>query len=343
MLFSYYFNAEKTHRLNCRFEVLQFSEKAAGVIEIMFSAEINEIMNGIRKKKEVNVATFSFPPTPEGQVKHDIDFTRVRYGDDKKWIFTVINNKDNNQKLSVGLISETANKNPLGMDIFHDDDEFDVELKANNLAILEPNYVAPVLTQTMVNTQFAQPGYPERFGSLSASYDSIYQNYKVSDFTQGFLEPIPAGSKFKIQLDLAPKEVVPLDGNELFGLTIPNLGSISLLTNGLEYKVKDADVMDIVRAFFPEHVKPEDFWNNGMTPKARLTIEGNGEGILTVRYFDTSIIGAYDHNSTFSGMEFLGALARLDNDSEDPNQNGTNNPDNWIKVILDNITVIYQK
>ena len=84
MLFSYYFDTEKTHLLNCTFRVLQFTEKAQGVIEIMFSAEIAEFKDSIRKRQEIKVATFQFPPVTDGQTKHDIDFTRVRYGDEKK-------------------------------------------------------------------------------------------------------------------------------------------------------------------------------------------------------------------------------------------------------------------
>jgi hypothetical protein len=334
LLFSYYFDTQKTHLLNCRFRMLQFIEKAAGVIEIMFSAEIAEVQNGMTKKKEVQVATFTFPPTPEGQVKHDIDFTRVRYGDQKKWIFTVINNKDSTQKVEVGLISDTANKNPLGLDVYHDNEEFEAELKANNLAILEPTYIPPVLTQTIVDAKFEQPGYPERFSSYTATYDSTYQNFKLSDFTQDFLEPIPAGASFQIQLDIAPYEVQPLADIRVFDLIIPNLGQVGLLKNGLEFLIHNGLPSNAVRTMFTQEIQPEDFWNYGMTTKAKMTIEGDGNGKLTIRYYDTTLEAAYDHTLEFSGMELRGAQARA-GDANDPN--------NWIGVRLDNISVIYQK
>lgn len=122
----------------------------------MFSAEVSEIMNGKKKRKEMKVSTFSFAPSSKDEAKHDIDFSRVRYAEQGKWIFTVTNNKDEEQKVTVGLITQSANKNPIGMDIYHNDD-FSAELKANTLAILEKNYIAPVLTQTLVNAQFEQP------------------------------------------------------------------------------------------------------------------------------------------------------------------------------------------
>lgn len=310
MLFSYYFDTQKTHLLNCRFRVLQFTEKAAGVIEIMFSAEITERLNGIARKKETKVQTFSFPPTIEGQTRHDIDFTRVRFSDQKKWIFTVINNKDNNQKASVGLISSLSNKNPLGMDIYHDDAEFNVELKANNLSILESTYVPPVLTQTLVSTGFEQPGYPERFSSYTANYDGMALNYSVKDFRQDFLESIPTDTPFKIELDIAPQVVTPKSGEKIFDLVIPYLGRISLLKTGLEYLIHDGMSSDAARVFFEAPVQPSDFYaNNVMSTKARMKIEGDGLGKITVTYNNKTITSVYDHKQEFSYLDFRGAYA----------------------------------
>lgn len=310
MLFSYYFDSDKTHLLNCRFRVLQFTEKAAGVIEIVFSAEMLEVQNTIIKRKEVKTGTFTFPPTSAGKTQNGFEFTRVRYGDDRKWIFTVINSIDTAQKSQIGLISDSANMNPLGMDIYNDETEYEAELKANTLAILEQEYVPPVLTQTIVNTMFEQLGYPENFDSITGSYDPIFQNYTLSDFTQVFLEPIPAHASFKISMDIAPIEM-PLSGVNVFTLTIPNLGAISLLTNGLEYMLENGTSADVVRVFFPSMIQLSDFWNNGMTSKARLSIEGNGTGQVVVSYNGVTVTGIYDTSKSFNSMSFLGAIARL--------------------------------
>lgn len=309
MLFSYYFDTDKTHLLNCAFKVLQFAEKAQGVIEIMFSSEISEWKNGVRQRQEIKVATFQFPPVEEGQTKHDIDFTRVRFGDQKKWIFTVINNKDNTQKLEVGLISPTANKNPLGLDVYHDDEEFNVELKANNLSILESTYNPPVLTQTVVNTAFEAAGYPERFNSFTASYDTTYQNQLVKDFRQDFLDAIPSGAPFKIQFDVAPMHTTPADGTKVFDLAIPNLGTVSLYQTYLQFLIHGGASNDIVRQMFATPIQSSDFFNNGMTPKARMTIEGDGAGNLTVKYNETTLLALYDPSKEFSYMDFKGEYA----------------------------------
>lgn len=309
MLFSYYFDTDKTHLLNCTFKVLQFAEKAQGVIEIMFSAEVSEWQNGVRKRQEVKVATFQFPPTEEGKTKHDIDFTRVRYGDQKKWIFTVINNKDNAQKLEVGLISTSANKNPLGLDVYHDDDEFNAELKGNNLSILESTYQPPVLNQTVVSANFDQAGSPERFSSFTANYDTVYKNQTVKDFRQDFLDEITANTPFKIQLDIAPTNVNPAEGTKVFDLNIPNLGKVSVHKTMMEFLMHDGRADDIQRALFDAPIQPSDFFDNGMKANARMTIEGDGVGGIIIKYNNKIITTVYDHTKSFSYIDFRGAYA----------------------------------
>lgn len=342
MLFSYYFDTKKTHLLNCNFSVLQFTKKAAGVIDIMFSAEISEVMNGKKKKKEMKVATFSFAPTSKDEAKHDIDFSRVRYAEQGKWIFTVANNKDEEQKLTVGLITQSANKNPIGMDIYHTDD-FSAELKANTLAILEKNYVPPVLTQTLVNAQFEQLGYPEGFFSVSGVYDSDYQAYTLADFTQEFSEPIPKNAKFEVLLNIAPSELQK-DKNIVFSLDVGNLGVFNLLKNGLEYTAYNGNPSDAVVDSYEKEIATEDFFNNGFTTKSFMKINGDGEGNLTINYNGKTFSAHYDPQLEIANLAFKGVLKTLpDNLSEKDLEKEQKNPMNWVKSKVDNIKVIYQR
>jgi hypothetical protein len=312
MLFSYYFDPKKTHRLICGFNVTSITEQKNGGVDIAFDASVSEIHNNIVVKHEVISRTFNFPKAVEGEGKHDIDFTRVRHGATKKWIFTVTNNKNTAQRAVVGLLSDTANKNPMGMDVYHDSKELEVELKANNLSILEQAYVPPVLKQTLASTKFSQAGFPIGFDSRNAAYDSIYLNYKVSEFTQSFNQPIPAGAKFTMEMDIAPIETTPLNSFSIFDMEIPKLGRFSLLKSGMEYMIQDGLASDVSRTFFDAQVTPADFWNKGMTNKARLKIEGDGAGKLTITYYGKTIYGIYDHLKTFSTINFRGALARTE-------------------------------
>ncbi|UYX56131.1 hypothetical protein M3Y14_34690 (plasmid) [Bacillus thuringiensis] len=342
MLFSYYFDTKKTHQLNCHFSVLQFNKKTAGVIDIMFSAEISEVMNGKKKKKELKVATFSFTPPSKGEAKHDIDFSRVRYANEGKWIFTITNNKDEAQKVTVGLITATANKNPMGMDIYHDDD-FSAELKANTLAILEKNYVPPVLTQTLVNAQFEQPGYPEGFFSVSGMYNSEFQMYDLSDFTQDFAEPIPQHAKFDILLNIAPSEFIK-DKNEVFSLEINKLGTLKLLKNGLEYKAHNGSSSEVVFDQYEQEITEKDFFNNGFTTKSFVKLSGDGEGNLIISYNGRTINTTYNSQAEILKMIFKGTLKNLpDGLTDEDLEKEKKNPMNWIKSKVDAIKIVYHK
>jgi hypothetical protein len=336
MLFSYYFDTKKTHLLNCSFDVLQFAEKAEGVIEIMFSAEISEWRNNVRSRQEKKVGTFQFPPLRAGEDKHDIDFTRVRYGDEKKWIFTVINNKDNTQKIEVGLISSTANKNPLGLDVSHDSEEFNADLKGNNLSILENTYIPPVLNQTVAETSFATAGYPERFNSDTAIYDSTYQNQVVNDFRQDFLDPVPSETPFTIEVDIAPKDVNPYDGNKVFDFILPFLGTVSAYQTYLQFVKHEGTSADVVQEVFDTTMEPSQFFNNGMTPQAKLVIKGDGEGYVTVKYNDKTLVAEYDATNEFSYIDFRGEFAG--DEEADPKD-----AKNWLPSRIDNIAVTYRK
>lgn len=313
MIFSYYFDAKKTHLLNCKFNVLQFIELEQGVNQITFSAEIEEIRNGEVKKREAKTATFQFPPSADSN-RHDVDFTRVRYAPQKKWIFTIRNNKKTDQSITVGLISDTANRNPLGMDVYHVSEDYHAHLKGNNLSILEANYEPPVLQQTIARHTFSQPGYPEGFSSKNAQYEHSYQHFVVSEFVQHFKEPIPAHTPFTISLDLAPTEVESNIGYYIFHLNIPELGTVSLLRNGLQYLYAEGNPSDVVRTFFGQSVQPDDFFKNGiMSSKAHMEIKGDGNGNLTVKYYDHVIEGKYDPSKKFKQMNFRGELRNLDN------------------------------
>lgn len=309
MLFSYYFDPEKTHLLNFSFTMLQYTEKEAGAIEVMFSAEIAEILNGITKKKEVIVSAFTFPHTTD-KTKHDIDFTRVRYGTERKWIFTIINNKDASQNVQVGLISHSANKNPMGMDIYHKDETYDANLKANNLSILEGNYIPPILKQTIVNATFEQAGYPERFSSYTAQYNKDEKNYTVKDFIQDFLEPIPATASFDISLDIAPLSVTAASGSKVFSLNVTGLGEVNVYRTGLEFTLEGGTGSDSVYASFNREINPDEFFIAGtMTSSARLRIVGGGNGTLTVSYAGETLSANYDHTKEIKGIKFRGEYA----------------------------------
>lgn len=326
MLFSYYFDVEKKHLLNFSLSTLQYSEKAEGSVEIMLSAKVTEIMDGIQKRQEVQVGTFTFPYTTDA-TKHDIDSSRVRYGKEKKWIFQVTNNKNNAQKITVGLISNTANKNPLGVDIYQDEEGYQVALKGNNLSILENSYVPPVLTQTVANSTFDTAGYPERFTSQSAQYESRYLMMSGKDFRQDFLDAIPVNTPFTIKLDIAPMAALPTEGTKLFDIVVPNLGTVSLTTISLDYLIHNGTGNDTVKVLFDKAIAVEDLFQSGVKSNAKLTIIGDGSGNVTVSYNGKTLNGVYDSSQSFMRIIL----------------NGETVNNNLLSCYFDNISVTYRK
>jgi hypothetical protein len=329
LLFSYYFDIEKTHLVNCGFQIRNIKTKQDGSKEIDFLAYIEETQNGYTEKRETITGIFTFPIG--GQEEHDIDFIRTRYESEKKWIFEIRNNKNPGEKVIIGLISETANKNPLGLDICHDEDNYKAELRANNLSQLEQSYVAPKLTQTIAYGDFNEPGYPYGFTSLTAKYDTTNKLFELSDFKQTFRDPIPPSSAFRIEMDIAPLSVTPKSGSHIFSLFIRNLGVICLLMDRIEYK-KENDT-NVLEAYFESYIDPSYFYNNGFKTNAKLIITGNENGEITIQYGGLTIQGTYDNTKEIPEMSLQSY--------ED--QTSTESSVKWIRYYLDNVKVTYTK
>lgn len=334
MYFSYYFDIKKTHLLNCGFVAETFGTQADGTITTKFTAYIEEIIDGQRVKREQKTQEFTFPAAQRvnDPSDYDIDFLRERYAPQKKWIFVVKNNRNPLQKIQIGLISETANQNPLGMDIFYEDEKYKSELKASNLSKLESNYVAPVIQQTLVNFDFTSPGFPEGFTAVGATYDSSYKLYEASDFTHILSEAVQANTKFTLSLNMAPNSINPASPPEVFKFRVLGVGTFSLLQNGISYLGEGQEENNRVTRTFNNTdlpLAPIFFFNYGLKDKSKLTIEADGKGNITFTYGGIAITGSYDASKKVTGFSLEGV-----SDAQTSQK---------IKVKLDNISLIYEK
>lgn len=314
LIFSYYFDAERTHVLNCGFKVENITIKPDKTMDTTFTAYIEEVENAVIKKKESYTATFTFAASTS-QDQHDIDFIRTRYASQKKWIFEVRNNKDPNQKVIIGLISDTANKNPLGLDVYHESDKYDAILKANNLAQLEESYVPPVIEQTILNCNFDTPEYPAGFILQNYTYDSVYKLYEASYFEQTLEEPIKPNTSFTISLNIAPT-ILDIYSSEVFRFTINGVGDFILLQDAIAYqKEDDPESSQIIKNFDSANLplQPTFFFNYGFKEPSKLTITGNGAGTITISYGGLQITGTYDASKPITGFKYKGAYTKLDN------------------------------
>jgi len=324
MIFSYYFDPEKKHRLECSFEVQNYNVRNNASIELVFNAKIAEIIDDYVVKSENRLSTFTFASANDGiNIAHDIDFIRVRYAPEKKWVFEVRNNRQVNQSVVIGLITETANKNPLGLDIEHKSSIYDALLKGNNLAQLEQSYVAPVLSQTLLNATFDTAEYPVGFESSSAIYVEDKKYYDLNDFIQTFREPIPAASRFVVNMNLAPQRLSDVV-DTIFMLDFPNVGTIYVTDRYLQFKVGDR----MQQIPFDEPVDPAKLHDGTFfLDPSKLSIEADG-GAMKIRYYGKELQASYDQNNPIPVMVFQSA-ATSGNDA--------------IDTLVDNISVIYYK
>jgi hypothetical protein len=140
--FSYYFNPERTERIDFNFELSSIDDTQDTQTIANYTIGIeeytdNKIANHISKGGTFH---FSIVGVPNEEFEHDINFGRIRY--DNKWIFEAVNNKNNSEQDRIGLICSKEN-NPLGLDITNTSELYDAQLKANTFSQLEQDYEPP--------------------------------------------------------------------------------------------------------------------------------------------------------------------------------------------------------
>lgn len=333
MKFIYSFDGNKTHQLEFIFKVLQYTEKAAGVVDILFSGEIKEILNGVTKRTEVGTQTFSFPPKAQNGIDHDIDFSRIRYSAQKKWIFSIVNNKEPGQKLEIGLISDTANKNPMFLDVFHDEIAYEMTLKGNNISILDENFEVPVLRQTIINYKFDAPGFPEGFTSSTSSYVANLQYLEVNEYTHTFPQAID-NAPFSIKANIAPMSLSSTKDASIFSYAVKGLGTFKLFRNRMQYLAEGDSLIDSKEVFFASEIQLVDFFENIFKGTSLLDISGDGLGRLTIKYKGETLQTTYDPLVPVSQIDFLGSVKL---------EAVTETPQDRIRHAIDNLSVTFQK
>jgi hypothetical protein len=143
MLFSYFFDQEKKHRMECLFDVLNYTVDNS-TISLFFNARMTEFVDNEIMQNSFQMNTFAFP---SGSKDMKIDFNRIYLSEKKEWVFEVINNKKPTEKTVVALIaSDYTQGQPLGIDIINQNTGYLADLQANNLSIVDDAYVPPAIS-----------------------------------------------------------------------------------------------------------------------------------------------------------------------------------------------------
>lgn len=303
MKYAYFFNQDKSHRIEFSFEVQSYKARDNGDIEMIFIARVTELIDNESVRTESKTGTFVFPA---GNTSHDVDLQRIRIAEQNKWVFHVKNNKNASQDVIVGLISKTAVTNPLGEDIYHVTPSYNAELKANNLAMLEQEYQPPVLTQTLVYTTFATPEYPIGFSSDTAEYNSERLMYQLKGFKQVLPQEIDAYTAFSVEMNIAPRNVIPL-ADSIFWLNIDGVGRFDFQKDNMLYTNEGDSLAHAVKIPLGVTLTRDMFYqNNGFLPASKLTISGNGTGKLTITYFGKQFIVDYNAGQPIQFINLIG-------------------------------------
>jgi hypothetical protein len=302
MLFSYFFDTKKTHRLEFHFQMLDYAIRDNTTIEVLFNGKVTEIIDDMVVRSESKLGTFRFDPANN---EHDIDFHRIRIAEQDKWIFHIKNNKDASQDVIVGLISKTANKNPIGLDIYHTSDLYTAELKGNNLAIVEQEYQPPVLTQTLIYTTFNTPEYPKGFTSNTAIYRSDKQMYELKDFRQELNPSIDKNTAFSVEMNIAPVNT-NVQGDIIFAFKIDGVGQVQLLKNYLQFIKEGEDYTTAVKVPLDAPATPEYFYNfNSFLETSKMIVSGDGVGRVTISYAGRQFTANYNANQEIKFIELV--------------------------------------
>lgn len=296
MKYSYFFNPDKSHRLECEVIIGNSVVRAGGETEYFVTARITEIINNAIRKQESMGATFIYPSAQE----HAIDTFRIRYASQKKWIFNVRNNRNQNQSITVGIISDISNKNPLGCDIYYENGSYRLDLKANNLSVLEQTYTPPVISQTLISTGFDTPFLPDRFNTSGYVFHDNEKFIELRDFQYTYFEDVQPFNRFRMMIQIAPRTIDHND-EKIFSMHLNGIGDITFTSSELSFKNTDDEVMSVS----VENIVPEKFYENGFFHlPATLDVEADGKDTVIIKYAGYELQAPYNAQNSHNQISF---------------------------------------
>src|SRR5699024_8318290 len=180
----YYFDHLKTHIIECGVDVHDINVKSNKETEIDTTVYIQEIKDNKVLMYEETEKVFTKPASETRDIIFDI--IRSRYKEDNKWIFEIRNMANAGEAVIVGLISETALDNPIGVEYKHDAEHYSSELKANNLSLIKGTALSPIIKQTVISEKFDLIGYPKGFTSETSLHDNNLKIMNTKEFKQDF-------------------------------------------------------------------------------------------------------------------------------------------------------------
>ena len=333
MYYSYYYNIDKTHRVNFGFKALTTNEETDGTINAQFNVYISEVLNGEVKHEENKNVQFKFDGSKrkdDDVSDYDVDLLRERVAKSQKLIFKVVNNRNSAQNATVGLITPTAEKNPLGCEIIYENEPYKAELKAGNLSRLEAQYTEPAIRQTVISYAFNEGGVPdELYLPDGGEYMSAYRLYRTTRLATSFKKPISGKNKFGFETNIAPETFEAASGPAIFEVVLSGIGTFVLNGSSIGFQKDGGTAEDRVLSPLVQKLTADYFFNGGLRTNSLLRIEGDGKGNIKATYAGVEVKTTYNSQNDFTGVSFEGKLRKGIAER--------------IMLKLDNIVAYYEK
>lgn len=282
MKFHYYYDLDKTHELLYDLKTHSITTLNDGRIALTFDASISERVNDKILAMETSIKTFIFMPDDTNLDLHELTVSRYFIAAQGKWILEVKNRQNENESLTIGLLTETR-KQPLLLEVEHEG-EYNVIAQANTLSRIESEYAPPLISQTRLSYSFDEPGLPDEITSKSVLYDASRKAITLSDMVIKLTPLSLVGAQFETSMQIVPDSVTPASGTEhIFTLDIEGIGRFEALKSGLQYTANRVGSRP-VKVDWKKPIEMTDLETYYVHPEATFSVKGDGVKEITAMW-----------------------------------------------------------
>ncbi|MGF0347757.1 hypothetical protein ACQR3P_29375 [Rhodococcus sp. IEGM1300] len=292
MKFSYFYDLDKNHAVVYDLKQDTIVTLTDGRIALTFDASVSETVNGTVLKQEKQKKTFVFMPDDTNLDLHELTVSRVFIAEQGKWILEVKNRQDDNESITLGILTDTK-KQPVLLEVEHEDD-YEAFAQANTLSRIASEYSPPLVSQTRFDYRFEGAGLPEEITSTTARYDENRQAVVLSDMVLTLAPLSLAKAQFEVSMQILPESVDPAEGtSHLFTVDIEGLGRVEVMKDKMQYTGELIGSRPVT-ALWPKPLSLEDLSSYYIHPEAKLSVIGDGAKELAVTWNGVALKAPYN-------------------------------------------------
>lgn len=292
MKFAYYYDLEKTHVVEYDLKKESLAQLTDGRLALSLEASIEERVGDKVLKREEKTKTFLFLPDDLDIDKHDLTVSRIFIAEQGKWILEVRNRQNENDTLTIGILSDTKGE-PVLLEVNHED-EYRATSQANLLSRIASEYNPPLIAQTRFEYTFDGPGLPQEMTSKTATYDGQRQAVKLSDVKVSMPALTVIGAQFETSMQVLPETLVPAPGTDrIFVVVLDTIGTVEILSDKMRF-TPDALGSQPVEHLWGAPLSKDKLESYYVHPQANFYVRGDGVSELLIGWYGEEIKTTYD-------------------------------------------------